>query len=149
MCLTYEGGPGTSPNGLGTARLLPCDANDDRQRWHGANRDVSLPEKPCCSGLRAWNTDQCINGVNDGKATTFVCDISGNRADQFWEVTVDGRVRAKTKSNLGSRCLAPQGMLVKEQPCRGDTGSGAWILENDEEPIEARLYREARERNWA
>ena len=26
-------------------------------------RKSSRPQVRCCSGLRAWNTDQCINGV--------------------------------------------------------------------------------------
>merc|ERR1712113_998924 len=90
-CLTYLGSAGTSANGYGRAMLRPCNSQDDRQRWHGANRDPSAQDQPCCSGLRAWNTDQCIFGVDgDGAVKTFVCDISGQNSRQSWEVTEDG-----------------------------------------------------------
>merc|ERR1712146_236201 len=74
------------------AQLVPCDKNDDRQRWHGANKKSN---GKCCSGLRAWNTDQCIQSVSGGLVNTLVCDISGQAADMHWAFTNQGLLQQK------------------------------------------------------
>merc|ERR1712100_317538 len=94
-CLTYKGAAGTSPDGRGIAVLEDCNSYNDRQWWHGANRDTSKAGQPCCSGLRAWNTDQCIAAVQGGRVETFVCEVDGTRNDQVWELSSDGLVRHK------------------------------------------------------
>ncbi|CAE7947644.1 Pgant2 [Symbiodinium sp. KB8] len=99
-CLTYEGGAGTSPDGKGTAVLRPCSSSDERQRWHGANKDLSQSGKSCCSGLRAWNTDQCINGASGGKVTTFVCDISGKLLQQAWRFDPSGQLQKQGRGGF-------------------------------------------------
>jgi GT2 family glycosyltransferase len=99
-CLTYSGKAGTNPTGRGFATLQKCDATSDRQRWHGANRDNSKLNEPCCSGLRAWNTDQCLARVAGTRAETFVCAIDGKNSDQFWELTSDGAIKHKMESEL-------------------------------------------------
>jgi len=44
--------------------------------WHGSNR---RKDGSCCGGLRAWNTDQCIDGRNPqhgaAKLASHTCDL--------------------------------------------------------------------------
>lgn len=150
-CLTYLGSAGTSPDGKGRAVLKRCDPDDERQRWHGANRDAQKPGKPCCSGLRAWNTDQCLSGAaaegRAGGATTFVCDIAGARSDQQWSLDAEGQLRRRGGGFMGSTCLeADQYSVLRVQNCRGSMGfSGAapWTKYSPQEPLETRLYNKA------
>ena len=66
-------GSASAPNDQLT--LQPCSEVDGRaassgtQYWHQSNRDS---EGKCCSGLRAWNTDQCmVRGLSSG-----VCSLN-------------------------------------------------------------------------
>jgi hypothetical protein len=119
QCLAYTGLAGTSPDGKGTAVLKPCDPRDDRQQWHVANRDASEAGQPCCSGIRAWNTDQCIARAESGKVETFVCDVSGKTTSQVWSLTIEGRLEQKG-SFLGNTCIeAGSGELQASLTCRG------------------------------
>lgn len=147
QCLTYEGPAGTSPNGRGTASLRPCDANDDRQRWHGANRDTTASGQPCCSGLRAWNTDQCLMDASSGYLSTFVCDVSGRGVRQDWEFTDNGQLRKKQGwgGMRGGKCVEYQNGVPQVAACKEPS---FWIKETPSEPIESKLYRDARERGW-
>lgn len=151
LCLSYEGAAGTSPDGLGTAVLQPCNPNDDRQRWHGANRDTATAGQPCCSGLRAWNTDQCLAGISAaGTAKTFVCDISGHTSDQGWKMTESGQIRAAVGGFMSARCLAPSGdgISLQVQSCPR-AGIATWSKDAPALPIETRLYQQARETGWS
>ncbi|CAK9105798.1 Polypeptide N-acetylgalactosaminyltransferase 6 (Polypeptide GalNAc transferase 6) (GalNAc-T6) (pp-GaNTase 6) (Protein-UDP acetylgalactosaminyltransferase 6) (UDP-GalNAc:polypeptide N-acetylgalactosaminyltransferase 6) [Durusdinium trenchii] len=135
-CLTYQGEAGTSPNGRGTAALLPCDGGE-RQRWHGANR---LDKGQCCSGLRAWNTDQCLQGVANGKMATFVCDVSGQNPHQAWRFD-SGQLKRRGGSNFmqSADCVAIENNKLQVQTCNG----APWRQDEILEPIEFTLYKEA------
>jgi glycosyltransferase involved in cell wall biosynthesis len=137
-CLTYMGQAGTSPDGKGVAQMMPCDERNERQRWHGANRDTAKADQSCCSSLRAWNTDQCINTAENGQVHTFVCDVSGATSGQAWQLTSDGRMMQQ--GYVSSSCIDADDGL-KLQSCK--SGHGIWIKEHPLEPIESRLYRQA------
>jgi len=152
QCLTYLGNAGTSPDGKGRAALKRCDPDDDRQRWHGANRDTAKSGAPCCSGVRAWNTDQCLTGATEGSrggATTFVCEISGSRHDQMWSLDGEGQIRKKGGGFMGSSCLeADASGTLRVSGCKGGVGlsnSAPWTKHQPEEPVESRLYHKALE----
>lgn len=152
MCLTYTGQAGTSPNGKGMAELRPCQKGDDRQRWHGANRDSSQTNQPCCSGLRAWNTDQCISGASGGVVHTFVCDISGRSSDQAWQfVNESGQLRQAGHFG-GGQCIEVKAgsgsSSLQVESCRSNSDP-VWTKDNALEPIESRLYRKARLNGFA
>lgn len=149
FCLTYKGKAGTSNSGRGAASLERCKKGDDRQRWHGANRDTSKQNQPCCSGLRAWNTDQCISGVADGVVSTFVCDISGQSPSQAWQfVTSTGQIK-QAKSFGRGNCIQAhfkgggRSSDLQVDSCSSNSELASWIKENPLEPIESRLYRKA------
>jgi len=142
-CLTYLGQAGTSPDGRGQAALQACRANDDRQRWHGGNRDTSKEGRPCCSGVRAWNTDQCIVNI-DGSDTVKlgVCDVSGQNRGQLWELTADGILRQKVGGFMSSStCFFPDadGVSIRSGGCH----VGTWTKHEASEPRESILYTQA------
>jgi len=148
-CLTYTGQAGTSASGKGTAVLRPCNADDDRQRWHGANRDTSQITKSCCSGLRAWNTDQCITG-GDGQngIKTTVCDVSGRTLQQAWELNPQGQLIHVPPAGFmkGSSCLEvdQDQATVRETPgCHVGDSPASWRRDAVAEPIESRIYNKA------
>merc|ERR1712176_545223 len=91
LCLRYEGDAGNSLTGSGTARLTKCSTkNDHRLFWHPANAAPWRDDAhQCCSGLRAWNTDQCLLdlGPKGKHFRTVVCDISGSDKRQYWSLS--------------------------------------------------------------
>ena len=63
--------------------LLPCEQERTRnsmQWWQRSNRHDN---GKCCSGLRVWNTDQCLvsSGSND-RLRTSVCNLEGPAAQR-------------------------------------------------------------------
>merc|ERR1711971_604985 len=96
------GPPGTSWNGYGQTRMLPCDAGNDRQRWHKANH---------WKALRAWNTDQCLVGNTHNQNQflgTFVCDITGQNPSQHMRITEDGQFVTRPEDSNG-QCITRTG----------------------------------------
>jgi len=146
-CLVYVGQAGTSPDGHGRAVLRECNPNDERQRWHAANRDT-YREGACCSGLRAWNTDQCIQSVQSGVVRTGVCDVSGQSRQQAWAFS-EGQLRRSSSGFSGfmqSQCIVPDrhGNSLEASSCSSASGTG-WVKDTPIEPPETRLYRKAME----
>lgn len=94
-CLAYLRGPGTSGDGRGHVGLRTCDKNDDRQKFHWANK----PKFAGMRGIRAWNTDQCFDDVAVGgskKISTYVCDVAGEAMAQQWYLTFSDNIFTKT-----------------------------------------------------
>ena len=98
-CLSMPGGSwNNAGQPMGTAKLDACEDSSDtnlskealsggkmsHQWWHPANRiDDGEAKGACCSGLRSWNSDQCIVGNVEGEGTgiqTGVCDMGGHQA---------------------------------------------------------------------
>jgi len=172
LCLTYDGQAGTNPQGHGIAELRPCEEGNDRQRWHGANRDRNAPDQACCGGIRAWNTDQCLSRLTSDYIETFVCDISGRTKDQVWRLDDTGQLRSRATGvevPKGSR-EPVDGYMKVDKNAREQFGdcveikrgfktfqavncrvnlAPPWMKENPLEPIESRLYRRSRRNDWA
>lgn len=136
QCLTYTGGAGTSPNGWGKAKLHRCNPKDDRQRWHGANKNLKHGGS-CCSGIRAWNTDQCIYSIKNHAVQTYVCDIAGTNMQQQWSFD-GGHIRRS--SRFSSTCITPSDGKVSSGSCRSE---GVWQRKHTRVPIETELYQKA------
>merc|ERR1712070_784916 len=85
-CLLFQGQAGTSGSGREGIVLAPCNAGNHRYYWHPGNRSPKTGK--CCSGLRAWNTEQCLEGAQSGgmKAVTGICEIGGRNSGQFWRL---------------------------------------------------------------
>lgn len=136
MCLTYRGQAGTSGNGFGSAGLQPCNQGNDRQFWHLGNRETSSGK--CCSGLRAWNTDQCLSSVRRNELTTAVCDIAGTRPDQYWKIESG----ILTQQASGQCVLATGGDGLEGKPCSMARGHSMWAKSQNREPLETKLYHQ-------
>jgi len=145
LCLTYLGPPGTSPSGFGKAELQKCADDNERQRWHGANRDTSKKDEPCCSGLRAWNTDQCIFGGLDGRAIkTVVCDVSGHSQQQLWQLTANGQITQKGWGFMSEgKCLMPDSSGSIAEARHSSGADQLWRKEDVLQPVESRIYQKA------
>lgn len=165
-CLTYNGPSGTHPEGTDTIDLQECGAAKsqkwgprgalDAQRWHEANRipkGSELPNKgegECCSGLRAWNTDQCISLASQTKIRTIICDIPG-RWDQMWHLTGEGESVApgQLMSTRGLCVKHDKGNELKIDKCKkraaGKESKPVWIKIDAEVPLETHLYNQAKQ----
>lgn len=139
-CLHFQGYAGTSPTGSEGAALAVCDDTDDRFFWHAGNVDRSTGK--CCSGLRAWNTDQCLKGgQGSGKAVTTICTVAGLDSSQDWGLRDNGQL------SRGSTCLGLGEELdtVVEAFCLGfrSKGGARWKKLAPRIPLETNLYRKA------
>mmetsp|Transcript_40735 Transcript_40735/g.93740 ORF Transcript_40735/g.93740 Transcript_40735/m.93740 type:complete len:585 (-) Transcript_40735:54-1808(-) len=139
-CIAFKGGAGTANTGRGTAKLEDCDPQSDRQRWHVANRDPSKAGAPCCSGLRAWNTDQCMTKVSGGHILTYICDISGKTSDQFWDMTPQGQLFLRKAGFLQASCLQVASDGLEVAKCKPKDAPPTWIKGDPVAPIESRLF---------
>jgi len=141
LCLRYQGQAGTSGFGKEGVVLEPCDAGNDRFFWHLGNRRQK--DGRCCSGLRAWNTDQCFQGGQDGgkKAITGICEVSGSNSIQHFKLHADGSLKR------GDSCMGPGDgpKSIKEGPCWSfrSKGGAKFSKQSSREPIEATLYHKA------
>lgn len=134
-CLFFQGHAGTSGSGKESVSLKECDENNPRMFWHLGNSNPR--DKTCCSGLRAWNTEQCFQG----KAGTGICEISGRHTLQAWQLDENGALKQRDKC-IGSE----NGNALKEAPCvswRNKEG-GRWTKQATRVPLETKLYNDAR-----
>jgi len=145
-CLRFQGRAGTASGGVSTAVLRSCNlngSNPERLFWHRGNRKLGVPgSKPaCCSGLRAWNTDQCLQDIAGKKFKTSVCDISGRDIRQHWTLRSTGEL------HLGELCGGvDQKGALRKRTCSSFAGIGSrWTKQNLKVPIETKLYLRARE----
>lgn len=134
LCVRFEGRAGTSGRGHENIALSACDPTDDRSFWHSGNRAPHTGG--CCSGLRAWNTDQCLD-----EEGTSVCDISGQSRQQRWSFK-DGQLSLAGSS----ACLGPvssTGELDVQECSAFAAGEARFTKENVTVPLEMRLYQQA------
>jgi len=140
-CLFFMGSAGTSGAGREDVRLASCDENNHRYFWHVGNRRTS--DGSCCSGLRAWNTEQCFEGLQgEGEAKTGICEVSGSNSAQHWRFR-DGQLQDGTGKCLGTSAKSWTALELK--PCwafRNHGIDGArWTKEAVRVPLETELYR--------
>merc|ERR1719350_1721308 len=136
MCLRFKGQAGTSGMGSEGVELAPCQPNNDRFFWHAGN--ARIRNRKCCSGLRAWNTEQCLQGATG----TGICEISGSNGIQAWSLGKGGLLKQGH-----NKCLASNGRgELAEMPClalQGADAGGRWKMISNREPEETTLYRRA------
>jgi len=139
-CLWFQGQAGTSGSGQEGASLEHCNEQDDRFFWHLGN--ANRRSGKCCSGLRAWNTDQCLaGGQGGGKAITGICSVAGLDVGQAWALTSSGQLQRS-----GS-CLGPGDSpdSLVEGTCLSfrSRGGAKWTKLAAKVPLETQLYRSA------
>jgi len=169
LCLTYNGPSGTNSQGRAIAKLMPCDApspgmlqfkqHPNATMWHLGNKEHGTGR--CCSGLRSWNTDQCLGSLAREGILTTVCGINGKDRSQFWRLSGeddrlapgqlqkgDGNcvVALRKKNKDGGESGAGGSFVLRPRKCleRSDEAPVRWRKLRSEEPLETRLYREAK-----
>ena len=129
LCLDLAGGSRKWGSALAPesfVSLKPCATSVERnsgQWWHASNRD-SVGR--CCSGLKAWNTDQCLSR-SGGKVATRVCILGGTPEQSF---SLDARgLRAGGRD----RCVVEDAASLV---IRGCYGAPSWVRRNRRHPRE-------------
>jgi hypothetical protein len=121
-------------------------SNPKSQWWHGSNR---LKDGSCCGSLRAWNTDQCINGlgVTTGaeKVPTRTCDLdSGEEASL--KPSSDDADQLLLKVGLKDNCISlEKGSKLTIVPCKD---ASRWLKRNPFTPIEYELLSSETKIMW-
>lgn len=141
LCLKYLGSAGTAGSGTGKAKLVACEPDTDhRLFWHLGNKKSRSRGGGCCTGLRAWNTDQCLSEADGQGFSTAVCDVAGRNQQQHWYVNGDGMLQRKDTCVL----TTDKGGMTRK-PCLSVKSSGTkWSKSSSREPLEIELYTKAR-----
>lgn len=126
------------------AKIAPCSPeSDSRLFWHLGNVDKETSDHRCCSGLRAWNTDQCLSDLKGISFGTFVCEVSGSDHRQAWRITGD-----KAHLRRKDMCISVIGESLVSNPCTPAGGEAAiWSRWMRRQPLETRIYLEAQKAN--
>lgn len=144
LCLHFMGSAGTSSQGKEGVDLKECNPNDDRFYWHLGNRAPKTGR--CCSGLRAWNTEQCFAGVQGSeRGKTTICEISGRSHEQLWHLK-DGQLRHPSQGCLGNGQL-PHSLSVRGCRDIDNKGGARFTKEAVKIPLETQLYQKAQRDN--
>jgi len=163
MCLTFGGPPGAHPQGRDSVSLRPCGelvetdrwsgGNPHAQRWHSANKDPDDSGR-CCSGLRAWNTDQCL--MERGPlVASGICSVGGGNAAQWFRLTDgsegDDIAAGQLLASERGLCLIKKkdGVQLALSKCKrrlkkGKEAKPTWMRAEVETPLEAELYQRAK-----
>jgi polypeptide N-acetylgalactosaminyltransferase len=140
LCLSLgrdHWGTASTPND--DLKLKPCSSIDGRQAtsgtqyWHKSNRNNA---GKCCSGLRAWNTDQCmLGGLKSG-----ICSMNNNQPARFDE--------SSGHLVVAGRCLSfdKETNSLSQALCSDDTTT--WQIWKPFEPQEFSLLNPEMRKSW-
>ena len=143
---------------LGRSRPIWGRAAVERGRlpqwWHAANRRA---DGRCCSGLRAWNSDQCI--TTGGR--TLVCDLGaaagGQGAMLDYDESVGGSLLRLGSASAPIGCLDlatagefKAGARLTPTSCASarTSGSLAWRRKGEHAPVEFQLLSADAQADW-
>jgi len=117
------------------------------QWWHGSNR---LENGSCCGSLRAWNTDQCINGrgVSTGaeKVPTHTCNLDSGKEVSLTPSSDDGE-ELLLKVGLKDNCISLEkgSKLLTVVPCKD---ASKWFKRKPFTPIEYEMLSSETKAMW-
>ena len=141
-CLGRPGGTlgnARAPNG--NAGLKRCDEHDHFQWWHRSNRKG----KECCTGLRGWDSDQCLQ-YHQHQVRTTVCNMDSADQNQFFnfEIATTDLVEGREQDFFikhKNKCLeVDRSMNLVLNEC--GTSSGRWHKINAKPPMERVIYQQ-------
>ncbi|KAL3789586.1 hypothetical protein ACHAWO_009149 [Cyclotella atomus] len=119
------------------------------QYWHLANRKE---DGKCCGGIRAWNTDQCIDGrspkATEGDVPTYGCDLAGGLETSLKpkEGSSDEYLLALGKGQEhGKLCLSTKDSRPIIIEC---DNAITWKKRNPFTPLEFSLLSDEAKKNW-
>ena len=123
--------------------------------WHKSSR---LKDGSCCGSLRAWNTDQCVDGRNpkmgEKKLSSYTCDLDSG-IEAFLEPTSDADEEdtAEYLLKIGRNENGKQSLCVSMKSdsslivgdCRIST---KWRKRSPFTPLEYELLSEESRNSW-
>ena len=119
------------------------------QYWHLSNRG---DDKKCCGGIRAWNTDQCIDGRSphptQDKVPTYSCDLASGLETSLKPKsgTSDEYLLALGKGGgHGKLCVGVEESKPIITICEN---ASTWKKRNPFTPIEYELLSEETKKIW-
>jgi polypeptide N-acetylgalactosaminyltransferase len=132
---------GTASKPEDVLELKPCStvsgrtATSGTQYWHKSNRNA---QGKCCSGLRAWNTDQCmVRGLKSA-----ICSMNNNQPAEF--VESNGRLI------VAGQCLLVDGESGSLRQARcSDDATTKWQQWEPFEPQEFSLLSSEMKQSWS
>lgn len=125
-------------NANGYANLWHCDKTDDNQYWHISNlKGFENGEDDCCSGIRVWNSDQCLRQPSH-VFYTGQCKIEGDDGEQQWYLD-----HKKGQLRRGDMCVAlGRDNTMVDLPCSQVEHTGTfWEQAHVRVPLETEYYR--------
>uniref|UniRef100_A0A7S4IHY9 Glycosyltransferase 2-like domain-containing protein n=1 Tax=Odontella aurita TaxID=265563 RepID=A0A7S4IHY9_9STRA len=143
LCLQLEGhsawNNAASPSDA--TKLAPCKnvnpPTEGTQYWHKSSRNT---DGECCSGLRVWNTDQCLNANG---VTTGVCSLTDEHPAYL---TKSGKLR------VGGLCLSVESSSHVNEKTKLQAvdceKAIKWRKRGAFEPLEFSLMSEATKVEW-
>ena len=124
--------------------LRPCSDAGKTQWWHRANRAAS-GERKCCTGMRNWNSDQCVV-MRGGKAATTVCDLDSGNTMQMVSLGADGKLRFGFQGAGDTSCVsASRGGSVTVAACSAAT---KWRRRHAKTPVEFSILDAELQEKW-
>ena len=115
--------------------------------WHKSSR---LKDGSCCGSLRAWNTDQCIDGRNPKKEVkkleSYTCNLdAGQEAILQPSVEDEGEYLLTIGRADSHLCVSIDQDSLKVVECQEDT---KWRKRNGFTPIEFELLSDKTKSEW-
>ena len=115
--------------------------------WHKSSR---MKDGSCCGSLRAWNTDQCIDGRNPKKdvkkLVSYTCDLDAG-LEAFLQPSKDNEDELSLTIGRADKhlCVSVDEGQVKIVECKYAT---KWKKRNSFTPIEYELLSDESKGDW-
>lgn len=120
----------------GTMAPQQCSATSSDQRVQLGNVDRNTGK--CCSGIRMYGNNDCLDHFDDQGPHWYSCDVTGQNTNQQYFLTSDGRIKRD-----GNDCLYVDAAArkLKKKSCALVGEQGIFEKVNTFEPKEFELYK--------
>eukprot|EP00747_Dinoflagellata_sp_TGD_P194523 gnl/TRDRNA2_/TRDRNA2_62029_c0_seq1.p1 gnl/TRDRNA2_/TRDRNA2_62029_c0~~gnl/TRDRNA2_/TRDRNA2_62029_c0_seq1.p1 ORF type:complete len:594 (+),score=94.28 gnl/TRDRNA2_/TRDRNA2_62029_c0_seq1:198-1784(+) len=150
LCLTLQG-----ESNVALAQCLPGSSEEisashggEDTLFHWANRDQTVEQSgskdatTCCSGLRQWGANMCLDYADDdNNVHPYLCDVTGSNLNQQYRLLKSGKVSHNDGRCLSMRESDENGPTVGLFDCEKHDVS-TWEEITPFEPVETKLYKE-------
>ncbi|CAK0800227.1 unnamed protein product [Prorocentrum cordatum] len=133
LCLSF---------GWGGLALEGCDESKKKQVVQLGNQDQEEKGGKCCSGIRMFGSNDCLDYVKDGVPHTYSCDVTGRNTNQHYRWRPDGTIEkglGPSKTCFGK----PMAGLLSKKVAVGScdpAAAGQYEMWGDKVPHERELY---------
>jgi len=131
LCLSFSFGKLTAED---------CSLASRGQKVQLANQDPDERDGKCCSGIRLFGSNNCLDYVKGGIPMPYSCDITGNNRNQQYRWRANGKVEKAMDSTCFGRTKT-KGKAVKLGSCEMPD-VGFYELWGPQEPLERNLYQQ-------